>query len=196
MYKNHDTDTVNSEVPGEPVSDSNNWNIFSDLDNHPEKDSTLDNQHFIKLIEQMDRIASAINDRLSVLEDAVQNIGQRLNDRDLKKMTLKESTVKAMTLSLKIWEKTEKKTKSDLAEESTLWRAYCDGGTYRTRTLDKYLNVSTLPKHPRFDHVIRTAEFVLEKCGLHTPESHELKKLIFHIQNQLDHPLEPETVLS
>ncbi|WP_082464299.1 response regulator [Dethiosulfatarculus sandiegensis] len=66
-----------------------------------------------------------------------------------------------MTASLALWEEETGKTKIDLALESGLWKAYLDSGTYRTRTLDKYLAPKTLPKNPKWRDVLATALFVL-----------------------------------
>jgi two-component system sensor histidine kinase ChiS len=58
------------------------------------------------------------------------------------------------------------KSKVDLAENSGLWTVYLDGSTAKTRTLDKYLSLQTLPKNPRWETVARTVNYVLEECQL------------------------------
>ncbi|MBT3715702.1 MAG: hypothetical protein HOG45_03970, partial [Deltaproteobacteria bacterium] len=37
-----------------------------------------------------------------------------------------------------------------------------DGTSLRTRTLDRYLKVETLPTHPKLERVLATAKFVME----------------------------------
>ena len=71
--------------------------------------------------------------------------------------------VQIMTLALTIWEKQLARSKIELAEQSGLWRLQLDKDTYRTRTLDKYLNLATLPANPRWNNVTKTAHFVLKQ---------------------------------
>lgn len=58
------------------------------------------------------------------------------------------------------------KTKIDLAEQSGLWRITNDDGTLKTRTLDKYLKASSLPKNPRVATVIKTLKYVAAASGI------------------------------
>jgi two-component system sensor histidine kinase ChiS len=68
-----------------------------------------------------------------------------------------------MTLSLSLWAEATGKSRIELAERSGIWRVTLDRSSLQTRTLDKYLLTETLPAHPRWRDVIRTAEFVLEE---------------------------------
>jgi len=78
---------------------------------------------------------------------------------------LRERLVEVMALSLRYWIQTTRTTKLELAEQSGLWTAVADKeGTWRTRTLNRYLQVSTLPKNPRWRQVSQTAYFVLQQC--------------------------------
>ena len=52
-----------------------------------------------------------------------------------------------------------------LAEKSKLWRVCMDRSSPQTRTLDKYLNLDTLPKAPRWKTVVASAEYVLKHCA-------------------------------
>ncbi len=73
--------------------------------------------------------------------------------------------VEVMQLSLLYWETSLQKTKVDLAEMSGIWSIYLDTkGTFRTKTLDRYLNKQTLPKRPHTHRVVHTAEYVLKHC--------------------------------
>ncbi len=72
--------------------------------------------------------------------------------------------VQMINMALQYWEESTQKTKIDLAEASGIWTVYEDGGTYRTRTLDKYLELKSLPKQPRWRDVLRTAYYVLREC--------------------------------
>lgn len=79
---------------------------------------------------------------------------------------VRDVTVQLVRDSIAMWQKYSGKSKTELAEKSRLWRVYMDGSTAKTRTLDKYLSVQTLPKNPRWETVNRTAHFVLEQCAL------------------------------
>ncbi|OGG99545.1 MAG: hypothetical protein A2600_08685 [Candidatus Lambdaproteobacteria bacterium RIFOXYD1_FULL_56_27] len=83
----------------------------------------------------------------------------------------REQIVKVMQLALDCWENSSGETKFDLAEKSGIWRIYQDEGRLRTRILDKYCSLKTLPQNPRYMDVIRTAHFVLSSC----PQSVQLK---------------------
>ncbi|MCP4298460.1 MAG: response regulator [Proteobacteria bacterium] len=73
--------------------------------------------------------------------------------------------VAVMNLSLSYWEKSTLKNKTQFAEESGIWNVSLDGGeTFRTRTLDKYLLLGTLPLKPRWKDVVETAQYVLVNC--------------------------------
>ncbi len=103
-------------------------------------------------------------------------IGERKNiEEELKKSRLREALVEVLSLSLRYWKETTKKSKIELAEESRIWTASIDsGGTYRTRTLDRYMKTSTLPANPRTNDVLDTAWFVLSNC----PPSPEMKDML------------------
>jgi CheY-like chemotaxis protein len=79
---------------------------------------------------------------------------------------LRDVTVQLVRDSIAMWQKYSGKSKIELAENSRLWRVYMDGSTAKTRTLDKYLSLQTLPKNPRWETVNRTVHYVLEQCSL------------------------------
>jgi len=83
--------------------------------------------------------------------------------------------VELMQLSVVCWKESTGKSKWQLADESGLWNAYLDQGVYKTRTMNKYLKITTLPKNPKWNRVLDTAEFVLvNHSGL---RSESIKKL-------------------
>jgi len=96
-----------------------------------------------------------------------------------KRADLRELVVKVMQLSVDFWDRSSGLNKFDLAEQSGVWRVYHDEGRLRTRILDKYCSLKTLPKNPRFFDVISTALFVLDRF----PESSELKE---QLKQELD----------
>lgn len=93
----------------------------------------------------------------------------------------KELVVKALRTTLITWERYTNKSKADLAEESHCWRVYIDGATAKTRTLDKYLSMKTLPAKPRWRAVIKTVSYVIDHCELAEEDSRKLNELIHQI---------------
>ena len=101
------------------------------------------------------------------LEAAVEteSRGRRAAEVELARTRLRECVVEVMALSLQCWRQSTRKGKVDLAEESGIWTATLEhGGSYRTRTLDRYLRLQTLPPNPRFSDVMDTGHFVLNRC--------------------------------
>lgn len=96
-------------------------------------------------------------------------------------LDFRQLLVKVMQLSLEQWEQASGLNKFDLAEKSGIWRIYQDEGRLRTRILDKYCSLKTLPKKPRYMDVLRTAHFVLaeypEKGALHDELKQSLEAL-------------------
>jgi|GEM_PF-288017 len=90
----------------------------------------------------------------------------------------KELIVKSLRTALIAWERYTHKTKADLAEESHCWRVYLDGATAKTRTLDKYLSVKTLPAKPRWRAVIKTGNYVLDHCEMSEEDRQVLEELV------------------
>lgn len=131
-----------------------------------------------------------INDKKYLICMAIDNS----EFRDLKALSLKKSItsepllnsdsnmdflallVETMNLSLLIWEESSSKSKIQFAEESKLWKVTLDGSTAKTRTLDKYFSITTIPKNPRWKNVINTANFILRFFPEH-PSASKLKKL-------------------
>lgn len=90
-------------------------------------------------------------------------------------MEKKRLAVEAMNLALQYWQESTGLTKSDLADQSGIWKVYVShNGFERTQTLDKYLDISSLPKQPRWQKILETIDFVLLDCD--TP-SLDRKKL-------------------
>jgi two-component system, sensor histidine kinase ChiS len=69
--------------------------------------------------------------------------------------------VDIMLTSLDYWEKNTQLTRIELAEQSGLWRVSIDDGRLRTRSFNRYLSLKSIPKNPRWQQVIKTANFVL-----------------------------------
>lgn len=75
---------------------------------------------------------------------------------------LRSLVVEVMQAALEAWSEATGDGKADLARESELWRVYMTPDGYeRTQTLDKYLDLLTVPRKPRVKTVVQTADFVL-----------------------------------
>lgn len=138
-----------------------------------------------EMAEDMNPSGADFTERFMVLESAIKNISVQFNPQNQKEQELREKTVKVMIRVLALWESRMKKMKVDLAQESGIWTAYCDRGTWRTRTLDKYLSPDALPKHPRYDDVLKTADFVLKRYGEKTTEYLEICEMVDDLRNLL-----------
>ena len=108
-----------------------------------------------------------------VVEDATQT------DNPYSALSNGECIVRAMQDALAAWERYGEGGKLALAEQSGQWRITNDNGTLKTRTLDKYLRIDTLPARPRSGNVIRTLRFVLETLAdLPAQEQLRLRRVI------------------
>jgi len=94
----------------------------------------------------------------------------------------KEDLCQLMNLSLTIWEEATGESKIELAQQSRLWRVTLDGGTCKTRTLDKYLSTSHIPANPRWRIVIKTVNFVLD-----TIENHPKRDTLISLREAFMH---------
>ena len=81
------------------------------------------------------------------------------------KLDYRETLVEIMSFAMDLWEQDLGKSKYDLAEESNQWKVQRDSDSLRTRTLDKYFKLSTLPTRARSKNVKATANFVLNHCS-------------------------------
>ncbi|OUR95018.1 hypothetical protein A9Q81_14750 [Gammaproteobacteria bacterium 42_54_T18] len=107
-------------------------------------------------------------------------ISQKNVENKTPELKSRKNIVESMTLALSYWELTTGRSKLHFADESKLWSIYVDKkGTCSTKTLDKYLQLSTLPKKPKINNVQRSIQFALDHCDEHK-SSHEnvRKKLI------------------
>lgn len=123
---------------------------------------------------KFDQIEQALKQIPTISDQALLNPP----DSDHHNQYRRELLIKLLREAVSTWERYTHKTKADLAEESRCWRVYLDGTTAKTRTMDRYLSIRTLPTKPRWQLVIRTAKYVLENCLL-KPDDHEsLSELI------------------
>lgn len=88
-------------------------------------------------------------------------------------------SVDLMNLSVQYWCLATQSTKSDFAAASGLWSVYINhNGNERTQTLDRYLDINTLPKRPQWQKIVRSAEFVLESAYLPQSQKDQLEAML------------------
>ena len=99
--------------------------------------------------------------------------------------SLPERIVDLMNRTLHYWVESTGRTKADLAEESRIWSVYPDhNGWRRTQTLDKYLDIHTLPKRPRISQVLQTAYYVLKTCRTPSARRAQLEAAIKRVREK------------
>ena len=138
--------------------------------------------------EQLEKANTELQQLRNQLREALEkeSSGRRQAEAELRKVRLRERLVEVLTLSLRCWKQATQKSKIDLAEESKIWTASLDsGGTYRTRTLDRYLRISTLPPNPRSGDVLDTGYFVLSHCQSHPEMKKKLEEKISRLEEML-----------
>ncbi len=102
-------------------------------------------------------------------ESETHTLARLLDDKDCSsKDERKVICVESLNYALNLWMNFTEKDKRTLAEETKLWRITNDGGTLKTRTLDKYLKLSQIPKNPRYATVAKTLVFI--SCLEEIPE--------------------------
>jgi YesN/AraC family two-component response regulator len=141
--------------------------------------------------EQMEKANRELTELRGQLEKALEHeIEERKQAQgELYRIRVRESLVETMNLALRCWKQATRKTKIDLAEESRIWTASIDtDGTYRTRTMDRYLKVGSLPKNPRTEDVLDTGYFVLPHCSDHPEMKKELEDKIHTLENLIQNP--------
>jgi PAS domain-containing protein len=113
-----------------------------------------------------EKMQSDINLRhdLEMIDTALQEMGTLLqydNDADMKKRL----GVDVLKLAISYWSDCTRTSKFELAEESGLWKVQMNpDGWKRTQTLDRYLDYKTFPQNPRWNQIVKTADFVLIRC--------------------------------
>ena len=86
------------------------------------------------------------------------------------KLKFREQLVKTMVEAINTWEQSTGKTRVDLAEESKFWTITIDNGCLRTRSLDKYLQIETIPRNPRWRVVVQTCHYILADLNVAAPQ--------------------------
>ncbi len=93
--------------------------------------------------------------------------------------------VDLMVYTVESWEQSTQQSRIELAEQSGIWRVSIDEGRLRTRSLDRYLSIRSLPKKPRWREVLRTGHYVLAECELTKERREELDAKLERVNQHL-----------
>jgi two-component system sensor histidine kinase ChiS len=105
-------------------------------------------------------------EHLKTIGDEYPHITGKLNGGVADKQDIiRTILVEIMSTALEYWKESTGQSKFEFAEQSGLWRVYLDRCTLQTRTLDKYLQIETLPKTPRWRTVLKSADYILQHCS-------------------------------
>ena len=146
------------------IMDSNGLAILLNKDLKIESIPLIKEQRLNAVEQTLSRLMSFSNNTPSLTND---HLTSHANDTAsiTQKILVREQAVTVMNLALDCWVHELGKSKIDLAEESNIWPVYMDKSTPTTRTLDKYLNITSCPKHPRIQRVVDTGEFVIRQAA-------------------------------
>ncbi len=106
---------------------------------------------------------------LRVMDNALEGLSRAICGDDAPE-DRRRLALEVMNLALEYWTEATGSTKIEMARRSQLWKVYTNrDGWQRAQTLDKYLAQGDFPKRPRWDRIIRTADFVLASCEKTSP---------------------------
>lgn len=115
-----------------------------------------------------------LNDKYQNLNASIQVPNSSDEESNSNKLILRETLVGTMLEAVDIWESHTGKNRVELAEKSKLWTVSIDGGTLRTRSLDKYLSLEKIPLNPRWRNVAGTCHYILSDEKLSIENRHRL----------------------
>ncbi|WP_025821051.1 tetratricopeptide repeat protein [Shewanella marina] len=98
---------------------------------------------------------------------------------------VKSQLIELMHLALQMWEENTQTGKLELAQQSKIWSVGIDDGRLRARAMERYFSLATLPQNPRWRTVVRTCNFVLQKCQGQSLYRQELETKLMQLQTQI-----------
>lgn len=98
---------------------------------------------------------------------------------------LRRALVELMLATLDAWERSTRLSRVEFAEKSGIWRVHIDDGRLRMRSMERYLSLARLPRHPRWREVLRSAYFVLADCPLTPAQRRLLEERVAAVRAQL-----------
>jgi CheY-like chemotaxis protein len=107
----------------------------------------------------------AISQAITEFIDANKSIMKQFTLRDTEKSDPFMLGYQIMTSAMALWKEATGCEKWEFAEKSGLWKVHPDeNGWQRTATLDKYLDFRKMPKFPRWNTIVLSAQFVLDEA--------------------------------
>gem|GEM_PF-5805000 len=91
--------------------------------------------------------------------------------------------VDCMNLCLAIWKRATSSNRIEFADQSGAWKINVDDGRLRTRSLDRYFSLKTIPKNPRIMQVIKSCQFIL---ALNQINNQDRTRLSFYLEKLQD----------
>ncbi|WP_258868967.1 response regulator [Alkalilimnicola ehrlichii] len=141
------------------------------------------NDHLAKPYYRVEMLAR-VDAHLRVQEN--EQMRWALSERHNDERDPREILTELLKKTVHYWEFATGRTRADLAEQSGLWTVTLDGSTRKTRTLDRYLSIDSLPKRPRWGIVSRTARYVIDHLD-DAQHIEELEQLLAQLHMAVEH---------
>ena len=151
-------------IKGKSNSPNAALSVVEELDHNRQRLNSLE----ISLNEMLPMVAEKVPDfvqNMRLIDSALEQVGQSLLSTD-RWTNIRHLTVESLTQAVDYWVESTNTTKIELARESGLWKVYINpDGSERSQTLDRYLDIKSVPLKPRLKSVFKTIDFVLMTCN-------------------------------
>ncbi len=118
----------------------------------------------------MNKLNALKNNNSVLTKDLIFQIDQKLKLADSGvddlSQAYRKTMVDLMNSNLEVWRKDTQGDRISLAEQSGVWKVTIDDGRLRTRAMDRYFNLKSLPQTPRWRSVVKTSHYILAECKL------------------------------
>ncbi|WP_083264432.1 7TM diverse intracellular signaling domain-containing protein [Pseudohongiella acticola] len=129
---------------------------------------------------------SQLLDKLAALDVWMEDLARVVNlNVDQGELEFRQALVTLMQQCVDVWQRTTQRSVLDLAEQSRIWRVSIDNGRLRARSMERYLNLSKLPRNPRWREVSRTAYYLLGNLALRQDDKESLETSLQRMQDLL-----------
>jgi len=160
----HHVFIVRQSITGDTRPPSVALTVVEELNRNRQRLNSLE----ISLNEMLPMVAEKVPgfvQNMRLIDNALEQVGQSLLSNG-RWTNIRHLTVEALTLATDYWAESTNTTKIDLARESGLWKVYTNpDGSERSQTLDRYLDIKSVPLKPRLKSVFQTIDFVLMTCS-------------------------------
>ena len=114
----------------------------------------------------------SLTQKLSAIDRFFLHLTEQTDNKDIG--NIRPTIVDSMKLCIDSWCRITQTNKVEFADQSKIWKVNIDNGQLRTRSLDKYLSLHTLPKQPRIKNIIKSCHFMLSHKALLSSERKRL----------------------